>query len=105
MRPYECDLDLRIFVLNPLRQLDVAGKSRSAGIKQQELIFLGNFDGFVGRDMVRRGIEQARSLQHTSRIRKPYRIPVRLDFASSRPARSCAAIKILKRGWVQEQGS
>ena len=63
------DLDRRIRRLDGFRQLLIALPARSAGEQHQELILLADLNGFRRRDMVRRRIEQARTLQHSGRIR------------------------------------
>src|ERR1700677_4026559 len=53
--------------------------------------------------MVRRRIEQTRPFQHAGREGEPNRVPVRLNLARCRPARTGSAVKFLERGRIQKQ--
>src|SRR5271157_6501769 len=53
--------------------------------------------------MVRRSVEHARAFQHAGWVGKPDRIPIGLDLAGRRPARTGAAVVVFERRWVQEK--
>ena len=96
------NLDIRIGVLNRFRQADIAGESGRAREKNQQLVVLTNANGLFRRNVVRRSIQQARSFEHARGIREPDRIPVGLDFARGRPARTRASIEVFKRRRIQK---
>ena len=103
VRSDEGDLDVRIAVFDGLGDADIAGKSRRAGEQHEQFVVLAGADRFFRRDVVRRGVQQARALQHSGRIGEPDRIPVRFNLTRSGPARTGAPIEILKRRRIQEQ--
>src|SRR5712691_11671194 len=63
-----------------------------------------DLDGLRWRDLVRAGVEQPASGQHTCGISKPHRIPVGFDLARHRPARTRPAVKICEARRIQQQG-
>src|SRR5271157_592190 len=53
--------------------------------------------------MMRRSVEHARAFQHAGWVGKPDRVPIGLDLAGRRPARTGAAVVVLERRWIQEK--
>jgi hypothetical protein len=53
--------------------------------------------------MVRRSVDQTRTIEHASGISEPDRVPIRLDFACGGPAAAGATVKLLKGRRVQEE--
>src|SRR5215472_11773238 len=103
MRAHEGDLQPWFGFFLFRSQADFAREAGRGLERNQEVVLFTDFNGFLRRDMVWRRIQQTRSFQHSSRISKPNRIPVRLDLAGGRPARTGATIKVLKRRWIQEK--
>ena len=58
MRPDERNLDVRVGVLDRLRQQDVPRESGRAGEQDQELVVLADADGLFRGNVVRRSIQQ-----------------------------------------------
>ena len=90
-------------VFDGLGDAHVARKSWSAREQHEQFIVLTGADRLFRRDVVRRGVEQARAFEHSGRIGEPDRIPVGLDLTRGGPARTCAPIEILKRRRIQKQ--
>ena len=90
-------------VFDGLGDADVAGESGSAGEEHEQFVVLAGADRFFRRDVVRRGVEQARAFEHARGIGEPDRIPVRFDLTRRGPARTGASIEILKRRRIQKQ--
>ncbi len=80
----------------------VAGPAYGGGEEDEELVALGDLDGLVRRDVVRRGVEKPRALEHAGGIGEPDGVPVGLDLAGCGPAGAGAAVKVFKGGRVQE---
>ena len=97
------DFDVRIAVFDGLGYADVAVEPRSARKQHEQFVIFAGADRLFRRDVVRRGVEQARALDHPGRISEPDRIPVRFDFTRRGPARASAPVEILKRRRIQEQ--
>src|SRR6185437_10491725 len=103
-RPDEADLDGGVRGLDGASKTVVAGPADGGGEEHQELVALGDLDGLVGGDVVGRGVEQPRTLQHAGGIGEPDGVPVGLDLAGRGPAGAGAAVEVLERGRIQEQG-
>ena len=103
-RSNEGDLQFGIRRFHGECQLLISLPARSAGEQHQKFVLFADVDGFIRGDVMRRRVQQTRALQHPRRISEPNRVPVRFNFSSSRPARTSAAVKVLERGRVQEQG-
>ena len=103
VRPHKGNLDLRILLLDRARQKNVARESRRGSEQHQEVIFLGDLNGLVARNVMRRRIQQARAFQHPGRISQPDRIPVTFDFAGGGPTGAGASVKVFKRWGIQKQ--
>src|SRR5580658_4218364 len=104
MRSDERNLDLGIRLANLLYQSNITGKAWSAGKQHQELIIAGDVDSLFCGHVMRRGIEQTRTLQHSGRVGEPDRVPIAFNFASSRPTRAGSSVKILEGRGIQKQG-
>src|SRR5579875_4226763 len=102
-RPDEADLDGWVRRLNSAGEPVVAGPADGRGEEHKELKALGRLDDLGGRDVVRRRVQQLRALEHSGGISEPDGVPVGLDFAGGRPARTCATVEVLKRGRIQKQ--
>ena len=102
--PTKVDLDGGVGGLDGLREGVVTGPAYGRRKEHEELEVFGDLDGLVGRDVVRWSVEQARAFEQTGGVSEPDGIPVRLDLADCGPAGACAAIKVLKRWRIQEQG-
>ena len=74
------------------------------GEEHEELVVLRDLDGLVGGDVVGRGVEQPRTLQHAGGIGEPDGVPVGLDLAGCGPAGAGATVEVFEGGRVQEQG-
>src|SRR5258708_20293979 len=103
MRPDKSNFDLGIGVLDGLGEADVTGEAGRAGEQHEELIVLRDLDGLFTREVVRWGVKEARSFEHTGRISQPHGIPIRLNFTRSGPPRPSASVEILKRRRIQKQ--
>ena len=101
--PNKRNLDRGIGVLDGLGQPLVARPADGAGEENEEFEVLGNLDGLIRGDVMRRRVEQLAAFQHAGRIGQPDRIPVRLDFAGSGPAGTGATVKVLEGGRIQKQ--
>ena len=99
----EADLHGGVGALDGFGQSVVAVPADGRGEEDEELVALGDLDGLVGGDVVRRGVEELRAFEHAGGIGEPDGVPVRLDFADCGPARACAAVEVFKGGRVQEQ--
>ncbi len=97
------DANRRIRRLDGFGEALVALPADGGGEEHQELVVLADLDGFLGGDVVRRGVEQPRTLQQAGWIGEPDGVPVGLDLARRRPARTGAAIEVLERGRVEEE--
>ena len=92
-----------------IRRLDGFGKALVAlpshrGSKQhQELVVFADLDRLLGGDVVGRRVEQPRTLKQAGRIGEPDRVPVGLDLACGRPARTGAAVEVLEGRRVEEE--
>ena len=104
-RSDERHLQFRVDVLHHLRHFHVDVKTRSRSIEHEQFEILAHLDGLFDRDLVRRRVHNLAVGQHSRGIAEPYRIPVRLDFARRRPARTGAAIEAFKRRRIQKQCS
>ena len=62
-RPDKRDANRRIGCLDGLGQPLIALPAHGRGEQHQELVVLADLDGLFGRDVMRRGIQQARALQ------------------------------------------
>ncbi len=98
--PNERDLDRWVRALDCFREPLIALPSNGAGEENEELEFLGDLDGFVSRDVMRRRVEQLGTLQHSGGIGQPDGVPVGFDFAGCGPAGTGATVKVLKGGRV-----
>src|SRR5258707_15250138 len=103
MRSDKSNLDLGIGVLDGLGEADVTGEAGRAGEQHQELIVLRDLNGLFTREVMRWGVKEARSFEHTGRISQPHGIPIRLNFTRSGPPRPSASVEILKRRRIQKQ--
>src|SRR5258707_2106961 len=103
MRSDKSNLDLGIGVLDGLGEADVTGEAGRAGEQHQELIVLRDLNGLFTREVMRWGVKEARSFEHTGRISQPHGIPIRLNFTRSGPPRPSASVEILKRRRIQRQ--
>ena len=81
----------------------VAAPANGGGEEYKEVEALGDFNGLVCGDVVWRGVEELRTLEHAGGVGQPDRIPVRLDLAGSGPAGTGAAVKVFEGGRIQEQ--
>jgi hypothetical protein len=97
------DFDGGVGRLDGLGEALIALPADGGGEEDQEVIILADLDGLVGGDVVGVGIEQTRTLQHSSGVGQPDGVPVRLNLARGRPARTRAAVKVLERGRIQEK--
>ena len=102
VRSHESDLQLGIGRLHGSRQLDVALKARRAGKQNQEFVIPSNLDGLLRVHLVRRSVEQTGAFQHACRVSQPDRVPIGLDLARGWPARTGAAVIVLKRRGIQK---
>ena len=75
-RPNKRYLDARISRFNRLCQPLITLPPGRAGKEHEKFIVLADPDGFVCRDVMRRGVQQPRAFQHSSRICQPDRIPI-----------------------------
>src|SRR5262252_3991996 len=103
MRSDEGDLERGFGRLHHLCQTDVAVEARRAGEEDYEVVVSRYLDRFIGTNAMRGSIEQPGFRYHSGRIRKPYRIPVRFDFACGRPSRTSTSIKSLEGRGIQQQ--
>ena len=92
-------------VLHHLRHLHVDVKAGSGGEEHQQFEILGHLHGLLDGDLVRRRVHHLAVGQHAGRVAEPHRIPVRFDFARSRPARTGAAVETFERWRIQKQRS
>ena len=81
----------------------VAAPTHGGGEEHEELVVLGDLDGLVRGDVVGRGVQQLRALEHAGGIGEPDGVPVGLDLAGSGPAGAGTTVKVLKGGRIQEQ--
>src|ERR1700722_3570867 len=96
MRPNEGNLHTGIGFFNLANELDVALESHGGGKQNEEFVVFANLHGLLPVDLVRRGVEQTTSRNHSSWIGEPNGIPIRFDLAGCGPTRTCAAVEILK---------
>ena len=102
-RPDKGDADRRIGRFDGFGKALVAFPAHGGCEQHQELVVLADLDGFLGGDVVGRRIEQARTLKQAGRIGEPDRVPVGLNLACRRPARTCAAVEVFERRRVEEE--
>ena len=95
-RSDEGDLQFRVDVLHHLRHFDVDVKAGSGGVEDQQFEILAHLDGLFDGDFVGRRVDDFAIGQHAGGIAEPDGIPIRLDFARSRPARTGATIETFK---------
>ena len=92
MRSHKRNFDVRIGVFNRFGQADVAGESRRAGEQDQQLVVLAGTDSLFRRDVVGRGVKQARAQLESAKINyddsvQQVELEVQQSYANLRAAR------------------
>jgi hypothetical protein len=100
---HEGDANVRIGLADCFGKALIAGPPGCACEEHEEVIVPCNLDRLGGGNVMRRCVEQARTLEHAGRIRKPDRVPVRLNFTGGGPTGTGTSIEVLKRRRVQKQ--
>src|SRR5208282_556466 len=100
--PDKCHLERGIGFLDLAQKLDVAGKPDRGSKQDEEFVVLANLDSLPPVDPMRRGVHQPATGNQSGRIRQPDGVPVGLNLARRRPARTCPAVEVLKTWRVQQ---
>jgi len=103
VRSDKSDLQAGLLFLHAPRHLQVAAESHGGSKQNNEVVVLGDADGFGNADVVRRRVQQPAAFEHSRGVGEPNRIPGGLDVPRVRPARACSAVELFKAWRIQEQ--
>jgi hypothetical protein len=103
MRADEADLGMRIFGLDGFRAGDVVLEGRRTGVKNEELVIVGDGENVRHSLVVRRGIHQLASRHHGGGLGQPSRKPVGCDLAFRLITGAGSAVKTVERGRAEKK--
>ncbi len=95
------DLQAGIGLFDFADEFDVAPEADRGREQNEEFVVLANLNGLPPVDLVRRSIQQPAPRNHPRRVGQPHGIPVRLNFASRGPPRTCSAVEVFKARRIQ----